>query len=100
MRYARPLLGTVLLAGLGLALPNAANSQELTAADLEEWIRSGYEFNWSIRTWNADISILRESCNLWLFTQENQYYKHRPSYIYRAIIDSPDDVRRSYLKNS
>ena len=46
MRYGWSGLGTVLLAGLGLALPSAAISQEVTAADLEEWIRSGYEFNW------------------------------------------------------
>ena len=46
MRYGRWLLGTVLFAGLGLALPSAAISQEVTAADLEDWIRSGYEFNW------------------------------------------------------
>ena len=46
MRYGRSLLGTVLFAGLGLALPSAAISQEVTAAGLEEWIRSGYELNW------------------------------------------------------
>ena len=46
MRYSRSLLGIVLFAGLGLALPRAAISQEVTAADLEEWIRRGYELNW------------------------------------------------------
>ena len=46
MRYDRSLLATVLFSGLVLALPSAAISQEVTAADLEEWIRSGYELNW------------------------------------------------------
>jgi hypothetical protein len=46
MRYGPSLLGTVLFAGLVLALPTAAIAQEVTAADLEEWIRSGYELNW------------------------------------------------------
>ena len=46
MRYGRSLPEIVLFAGLGLTLPCAAISQEVSAADLEEWIRSGYEFNW------------------------------------------------------
>ena len=46
MRYGRSLPGTVLFAGLVLALPSSAISQEVTAGDLEEWIRTGYEFNW------------------------------------------------------